>query len=211
MAEPATGREARPGVTGDDTFRRLDAQAVAGRLGLLDEKLGTLERTPGATAETALDAVTLLTEVYGEALTRVMDRASTDPRLLDLLLGDDLVGHLLVLHDIHPEPVEGRVTRALDALRPRLHRSGADAELVAIEEKTARVRVNRSGCGCGGGAEPIEDVVRETVLAVAPDLADVHVAAPDTDTGTGTAAASKAFVPVEALLRPPATAVDGAT
>jgi Fe-S cluster biogenesis protein NfuA len=140
-----------------------------------------------------------------------MDRASTDPRLLDLLLGDDLVGHLLVLHDIHPEPVEGRVTRALDALRPRLHRSGADAELVAIEEKTARVRVNRSGCGCGGGAEPIEDVVRETVLAVAPDLADVHVAAPDTDTGTGTAAASKAFVPVEALLRPPATAVDGAT
>ena len=207
MAEPATGSEARPGAADGDVPRRLDGQAIAGRLGLLDEKLGRLERTPGATAETALDAVTLLTEVYGEALTRVMDRASADPRVLELLVGDDLVGHLLVLHDIHPEPVERRVVRALDALRPRLHRSGADAELVAIEEETARVRVNRSGCGCGGGAEPIEDVVRETVLAVAPDLADVHVAAPDTDT----TAAPKAFVPVEALMRPPATAVDGAT
>ncbi|MFC4056115.1 NifU family protein [Actinomadura syzygii] len=179
--------------------RRLDGDAVAGRLGRLDEALGTLERTPGATAETALDAVTLLTEVYGEALARVMDGASGDARLVEALLGDELVGHLLVLHGVHPEPVEGRVARALDALRPGLRRNGADAELVEVRERTAEVRVTAGGCGCGGG-EPVEDVVREAVLAAAPELTGVVLAAP---------AAPAAFVPVEALLRT-RTTVDGA-
>ncbi|TMR00755.1 NifU family protein [Actinomadura soli] len=201
MAEPAPIQEAGPG-TAADRPRRLDGQAIAGRLGRLDETLGRLERTPGATAETALDAVTFLTEVYGEALARVMDRASDDSRLIEAILDDDLVGHLLVLHEIHPEPVERRVARALDALRPRLRRKGADAELVGIQEETAQVRVKAGGCGCGG-AEPVEDVVREAVLAAAPELVGVHVATPDTSTST------KTFVPVEALLRPPAI-TDGA-
>ncbi|RKS78789.1 NifU-like protein [Actinomadura pelletieri DSM 43383] len=193
MADPASG----PGA------RRLDGAAIAGRLDRLDETLGLLERTPGATAETALDAVTLLTEVYGEALARVMDRVSGDTRLVEAFLDDELVGHLFVLHGVHPEPVEGRVARALEALRPQLGRKGVDAEIVEIRERTAEVRLTGgTGGGCGCGAEPVEDVVREAVLAVAPELDGVRVTVPDAP------AAAKAFVPVEALLRPPIS-VDG--
>lgn len=34
------------------------------------------------------------------------------------MTGDALLEHLLVLHGIHPDPVERRVAHALDELRP---------------------------------------------------------------------------------------------
>lgn len=83
---------------------RLDGQVLASRLAWLDETLGRLEQMPGPTAETALDAVAALTEVYGEALARVMDRAAADATLTGALADDRLLGHLLTLHDIHPRP-----------------------------------------------------------------------------------------------------------
>ncbi|GAA2453822.1 hypothetical protein GCM10010191_85720 [Actinomadura vinacea] len=185
--------------------RRLDAAAVADRLGRLDEALARLERTPGATAETALDAVVMLTEVYGEALARVLDRVSGDRGLVDAMLGDDLVGHLLVLHDVHPEPAERRIVRALEAL-------GAGAEFEAVEGRTARIRLTAaaggggcgSGCGGGGGAEPVEEAVRDAVLAVAPELTGVDLVRPDA------AKAGAAFIPVGALLNRAGPAADGA-
>ncbi|TDC62885.1 NifU family protein [Actinomadura sp. GC306] len=175
---------------------RLDEGAVADRLARLDETLGRLEQTPGATAETALDAVTMLTEVYGEALARVMEHIPA--AAAESLVADDLVGHLLVLHDVHPEPVERRVARTLDGLRPRLGRQGIEADLVGIEAGTARVGLKGGGCG---GTEPAAELVREALLAAAPELAGVELVAPK---------APPAFVPVDALLRPPATAADGA-
>ncbi|GIH23246.1 hypothetical protein Aph01nite_15560 [Acrocarpospora phusangensis] len=77
---------------------RLDDRTVSVRLEVLEELLAELE---AASAETALDAVALLAEVYGEALARVMDRA--DPELRTGLTRDVLLAHLLALHDIQPE------------------------------------------------------------------------------------------------------------
>ncbi|WP_214107875.1 hypothetical protein [Acrocarpospora catenulata] len=74
---------------------RLDDRDVAGRLEVLDELLAELEAAP---VETALDAVTLLTEVYGEALARMVDRA--EPELRTALAGDVLLAHLFALHGI---------------------------------------------------------------------------------------------------------------
>jgi Fe-S cluster biogenesis protein NfuA len=176
---------------------RLDEAAVADRLARLDEGLGRLEQTPGATAGTALDAVTMLTEVYGEALARVMEHIPA--AAAESLVEDELVGHLLVLHDVHPEPVERRVSRTLDGLRPRLNRQGFEVDLVGIEAGTARVGLK--GGGCGGGAAPAGELVREAVLAAAPELAGVDLVAPK---------APPAFVPVDSLMRPPAAAADGA-
>ncbi|QKG26978.1 NifU family protein [Actinomadura verrucosospora] len=174
---------------------RLGGAEVAERLARLDETLAGLERTPGATAETAMAAVTTLAEVYGETLARVMDRVAGEPRIVEALLGDELVGHLLVLHDVHPEPVERRIARALDGLR----RQGVTAELAGVDGGTVRIRT-AGGCGCSAGGA--EEAVRETVLAVAPEASRVEFA--------GAPPAAPAFVPVDALLRPPVPAADGA-
>ncbi|MCC9307765.1 NifU family protein [Kitasatospora sp. RB6PN24] len=163
---------------------RLDGPAVEQRLARLDELLERVETVPGPTREAAVAAIQVLTEVYGEALARVLDLVAPQP-----LLEDELIGHLLVLHDLHPEPPERRAVRALEALRPALAERGARAELVGIEGTVAELRLTAKGCGSSAGG--VEEAVREALLAAAPELTGVRLApAPATP---------PAFVPVDSL------------
>jgi Fe-S cluster biogenesis protein NfuA len=182
---------------------RLRDEDVHERLARLDEVLGQLEQTPGQTAEAALDAVSLLTEVYGEALARIMDviaGGAADATLAKTLAADELIGHLLVLHDIHPAPVEDRVKGALASIRPYLQSHGGDVQLAGISGGVARVVLAGSCDGCSSSAQTLEFAVEQAVLAAAPELSRVApVRAASQDTGP--------LIPPEALLRkPPAAA-----
>jgi Fe-S cluster biogenesis protein NfuA len=180
MAEPAG--EAGP---------RLDNAAVHERLTRLDELLAQVEATPGPAGELALDAVSALAEVYGEALARATAYASETPAVLAAITGDELLSHLLVLHGIHPDPVDRRVARVLDDLRPAVQEHGGDVELAGIDQGVATVRLSIKGCSSTG----VEDAVREAVLAVAPELSDVARAP--------AATRDAAFVPLDALMPRP--------
>ncbi|MFE1328444.1 NifU family protein [Streptomyces sp. NPDC058735] len=150
---------------------RLADPDVEARLARLDEVLDGLEPVPGP----ATEAVRLLTEVYGEALARVLDHA--DGPLAARLADDELVGHLLVLHDIHPESAEQRAARAVERLRPAVRERGGDVEWAGVDGQVARVRLTTGGgcgSGCGGGAPDVTEVVREAVLAMAPELTAVQ-------------------------------------
>ncbi|WP_112470226.1 NifU family protein [Streptomyces triticisoli] len=177
----------------DASAGRLADPEVEARLARLDELLAGLETAPGPTVQSALEAVRLLTEVYGEALGRVLDRASDE--LARWLAEDELVGHLLVLHRIHPEPAERRAARAVERLRPAVRERGGDVEWVGVDEQVARVRVSTGG-GCGRGTADVTDAVRAAVLAAAPELTAVEPV-PD---ASGKRSAP-AFVPLEALAR----------
>ena len=173
------------------TTARLADPDVEARLARLDQALDSLESVPGPTTRTATEAVALLTEVYGEALARVMDRA--DERLAERLAEDELLGHLLVLHEIHPEPAERRAARAVERLRPAVQERGGAVEWGGVEGRVARVRLTTGGggcgSGCGGGGDEVTDAVRAAVLAAAPELTAVE---PLTET-------APAFVPLTTL------------
>ncbi|MEU2615534.1 NifU family protein [Micromonospora sp. NPDC007271] len=169
---------------------RLDDAAVEPRLARLDAVLGQLEQTPGRTAELALEAVELLTEVYGEALARVTDLAADGPRALDRLTGDELLRHLLLLHRIHPDPPERRVARAVDDLRPQVRAQGGEITLVGVQDDVVRISLSASSCG----ATALRDLVREQVLTFAPEISTVDVVAP---------APAPALIPVATLWRRP--------
>ncbi|MFI9722184.1 NifU family protein [Streptomyces sp. NPDC052396] len=181
MADPS-----RPGSA------RLDDQAIGRRLARVDDLLERVEEAPGPMARAALDAIGTLTEVYGEALARVLDTAG--PELGGRLAEDELVGHLLVLHDLHPDGVERRVARALDGLRPAVREQGGEVELAGVAEGVATVRLTVKGCRSTSAA--LEQAVREAVLAIAPELSEVR-RLPD-------APGPPAFVPLSALARPAA-------
>lgn len=156
---------------------RLADRDVEARLARLDQLLEGMESAPGPTTRSAVDVVRLLTEVYGEALARVMDHA--DGQLAERLADDELLGHLLVLHSIHPEPVERRAARAVERLRPAVQERGGDVEWAGVEGEVGRVRLTAgggcgSGCGGGGGTTDVSAAVREAVLAVAPELSAVE-------------------------------------
>jgi len=188
MADPHTG-----------DAHRLDDAAVEKRLARLDDLLDQLEQIPGRTAELAVEAVETLLEVYGEALARVTTCAGGSSDVLDALTGDELVRHLLLLHRIHPHPVEERVARAVDDVRAQLRSQGADVELVAVDGGVARVQISSAGCGSSGSGA-VEEFVREQVLTAAPELAGVDAVTP---------APAPALIPVTALLRRPADAAVG--
>ena len=170
---------------------RLDDRAVRQRLGVLDEQLAQLEATPGPIGELALAAVSGLAEIYGQALARALDLV--DPALLNRMLGDELIGHLLVLHGIHPSPIEYRTSRVVEGLRTALSARRAEVELARIDDRVAILRLSLKGCGTS--AAGVEQAVRDAVLAAVPELSAVtFVPAQRTSQAT--------FVPLDSLMRP---------
>ncbi len=190
-------------ANGPDSDRRLDDPTVRQRLTRLDDLLDRIEQVPGPTADAAMEAIQTLTEVYGEALARVMGHA--DEELLAHLHDDELICHLLVLHDLDPDPVQRRVERAVAMLRAEVETRGGHVELVGVDDGVARIRLSGGGCkSCSSSASDLEVAVRESILALAPELRDVQ----SVEGGDGKAA--PAMIPVEALLHRPAN-VGGTT
>jgi Fe-S cluster biogenesis protein NfuA/nitrite reductase/ring-hydroxylating ferredoxin subunit len=175
----------------------LNDQEVRRRIERLDNLLEQLERTPGATAASALEAVELLAGIYGEALSRVMLHVAAAPELVEQLAGDELLSHLLVLHELHPGPVHERVDRALEDVRPYLASHGGDVELVSIEDGVAMVRLSGTCQSCASSSATLELAVQDAVLAAAPELVRVEAMA------GGPGASQAAVIPVESLFRRP--------
>ena len=167
---------------------RLDDAAVRALLAVLNDQLDQLETMPGPIAELGLAAIAGLAEIYGQALVRVLELA--DPAAVEQMLGDELIGHLVALHGIHPESVETRLADVIEQLGAALAGQGGTVELDRLDEGVAVLRVS---VGTRASAD-VENVVRRAVLTSIPELADVAIES----TGGSSAAA---FVPLEALMR----------
>jgi hypothetical protein len=136
--------------------RSADLSAIAGRIaGLID----------GPVSEAL---VVILTELYGNALSRVLAAISETPsseKILDRLCDDPLVGGLLVVHDLHPRPLAARVERALATVDRSKH--AAPVALDRIEDDVVYVRL-----GAATGADGRTAIAR-AVAAAAPEISHV--------------------------------------
>jgi hypothetical protein len=147
---------------------RLDADAVESRLVRLNDLLGQLEQTPGRTAEAALEAVELLTDVYAEALARVGDQVDLRP-----LRDDELVRHLLILHGLHPDSPDVRAAQAIADVGELVARHGATVELMGIDAESVHIGLSTSSCG--GPAPELREAVQAHITAAAPELGPVEI------------------------------------
>ena len=99
---------------------------------------------------------------------------------------DELVGHLLLVHDLHPDPVEQRVRRALEDVR--------GATVLEVREPQARVAVSAQGCG-GPSEEQLTQTVRDAVAWAAPEIEKVEIERAETSETT--------LISVDSLFRGP--------
>jgi hypothetical protein len=167
---------------------RPDDAEVEARLTELDELLGRVEQLPGPAGELALEAVAAVVEIYGAALSRALLLA----RSPEAFTADPLLGHLLLVHGLHPDPVDVRVRHALGTVGERV--AGVELELLGITTGTATVQVT-SGGGCGAPApDELERALREVLLAAAPELVAV-------ETVTAEAPRRATFIPLDSLVR----------
>ena len=142
-------------------------------IGRVEGLLGELESLPDARArDTALETVQAVVELYGAGLARIV--AEVGELQTTLLARDELVAHLLLLHDLHPVGVEERVREALESVRPYLGSHGGDVELLGVAEGVARVRMQGSCEGCPASSMTLKLAIEDAVLKAAPDVERVE-------------------------------------
>src|SRR5262249_24949788 len=99
----------------------------------------------------------------------------------DALAHDKLVRGLLLIHGLHPVPLESRLAAALDKIRPYLQSHGGNVELISLRNDIARLRLQGTRRSCPSSAITLELAVRHALEEACPDLAgfEVEGAAPE--------------------------------
>ncbi len=146
---------------------------VAKMEGLLEQ----LETLPDPAArQTATEVVQALLDLYGEGLERIVEvlAANDDGTLAEALGEDELVSHLLLLHGLHPVPLEQRVGGALESVLPYMESHGGSAQLLGIEDGVVRLRLEGSCSGCPSSSVTLKLAIEKAIFEAAPDVQEVR-------------------------------------
>jgi Fe-S cluster biogenesis protein NfuA len=144
----------------------LQARELVARIDVLLEQVQDVE------------LVQALVDLYGEGLARIV---AHDPECVAGVASDELVSHLLLMHGLHPVPLEDRVLGALADVRPYLEQHGGDVELVSVEGGVARLRLQGTCNGCASSTATLKLAIEDAIQRVAPDIDGIEaegVAAP---------------------------------
>src|SRR4051794_16503892 len=142
-----------------------------------DSRAGRVEALLERADPAALELAGALLELYGEGLGRLVDVLAAndaDGAMARAVAADDVVSHLLLLHGLHPVPVEGRVRAALDEVRPYLESHGGSVELVGGHDGGATLRMEGSCKGCPSSTLTLRHAIEESVFKAAPDVERVE-------------------------------------
>jgi Fe-S cluster biogenesis protein NfuA len=124
----------------------------------------------------AFELVQSVIELHGAALQRMIDKCleSTDgERILNAALQDDLVASMFLLHSLHPDDMQTRVQRGLEAVRPYLRSHGGDCELVSIRDGIVRLRLHGTCGSCPSSSLTLKNAVEEALYDAAPDITEI--------------------------------------
>jgi Fe-S cluster biogenesis protein NfuA/nitrite reductase/ring-hydroxylating ferredoxin subunit len=155
------------------TAEELKPQDLVARIERLLEEI---ERLPDpAGREKATEVVQALFDLYGAGLERIVDElaARDDGELAAALAGDELVSHLLLLHGLHPVPLEQRVISALDEVRPYLESHGGNVELLGVDEARVRLLLKGSCSGCPSSTMTLKLAIENAIHKAAPEIEEV--------------------------------------
>jgi Fe-S cluster biogenesis protein NfuA/nitrite reductase/ring-hydroxylating ferredoxin subunit len=173
------------------------------RVARIEDLLADVESFPDpAVHARAQQIVESLLVLYGEGLNRILnivwDRVDppTRTQVFGAMVEDELLAHLLLLHDLHPVPVEERVAQALEEVRPYLASHGGNVELLGVSDGVARLRLHGSCSGCPSSTVTLKLAIEEAVRKAAPDLERIEA-----EGVTEPASRPIAFVPAADLLR----------
>jgi Fe-S cluster biogenesis protein NfuA len=147
-------------------------------VGDLERLLEDLEALPDPVArQTATAVVQGLLELYGAGLERIVEEIAArdrDGELAAALAGDELVAHLLLLHGLHPIPLERRISEALDSVRPYLESHGGNVEVLGLEAQTkVRLRLQGSCSGCPSSSVTLKLAIENAIQKAAPEIEEV--------------------------------------
>jgi Fe-S cluster biogenesis protein NfuA/nitrite reductase/ring-hydroxylating ferredoxin subunit len=154
----------------------MDAGEPGALVAEVERRLDELEGLPdGAAREAAMGVVQALLDLYGAGLERMVEEiaARDDGDLGEALIQDELVAHLLLLHGLHPIPVEQRVRAALEQVRPYLESHGGNVELLDVDPPAVRLRLQGSCSGCPSSTMTLKLAIENAIRKEAPEIDEV--------------------------------------
>jgi hypothetical protein len=124
--------------------------------------------------------VASLTGVYGHALARAIEQLERlEPTsgilAMERLCDDPLIESLLLLHGLHPLPLDARVERALARVR---HAIGCPPDSIACARLTAAtltVRLSGSFRAHRASADAVQQAIRLALTEAAPEIVEVTI------------------------------------
>jgi Fe-S cluster biogenesis protein NfuA/nitrite reductase/ring-hydroxylating ferredoxin subunit len=153
----------------------IDLRAIGDRIEqMLDQLESALD---GRSWEQVQDVVSLVTELYGGGLARILELAGEDDALVHKMAEDDLVASLLVLHDLHPLGLAERIHGAIESVRPYLGSHGGDVEVISIDADAGVVTLRMLGScdGCASSSVTLELAVQRAIEEAAPEITSISV------------------------------------
>ena len=155
----------------------MDTEQLVERVEELQSALEACgESVPRGLAEELVSAVV---QMYGAGLGRILGTLSEagpeGERIAISLLDDPLVATLLLIHDLHPVPLEQRVQQALDSVRPYMESHGGNVELLSLEDGIARIHLQGSCSDCSASSVTLELAIKQALEEAAPDLEGLEV------------------------------------
>ena len=160
--------EAAHAESADELARRANelARLEALAQGWEPAQLGVLSALKTGIEELNAEAFKRLIRAlkHDEAASAALRRAVRDP----------LVYQVLLFHGVVKEPLEHRVARALDEVRPSLKSHGGDVELVAVKfPDTVEVRLIGSCQSCPSSGETLSEGVEKSIKALCLEITTV--------------------------------------
>ena len=141
------------------------------------------------TFDQAEELLRLVTELYGAGLARVVELVQVEaPELLTVLVDDELLGSLLVVHGLHPDDLAARVERPRwTRCGPSCSGHGGDVELLELDEAVGAVHLRLLGScdGCPSSAVTLRTAVERAIAEAAPEIVTIDVEEPNAPDAPG--------------------------
>ena len=146
----------------------------------IQELIERITEVPDAASrEIFEECVESLLRFYGKGLARVLElveQAGPEGRKVhESLVNDAAVRGLLLIHGLHPVPLEKRLTDALDKIRPYMESHGGNVEVLSLEDDVARLRLQGHCKTCPSSTVTMELAIRGAIEEACPDLMGFEV------------------------------------
>jgi Fe-S cluster biogenesis protein NfuA len=147
----------------------------------LEELIRALNaHTDPAAKETARELLTLVLDLHGMGLAKLMGIVTTaegGTAILARLVDDEQIRAMLLLHGLHPDDLETRVRRAVDRLRPHVGIHGLRLDVVEIASGTVRLRLHGSGAATIKAPLlwTLPGEIEDAVVEAAPDVEKILI------------------------------------
>lgn len=155
----------------------MEVEQLVERIEDLQARLESSTET--ATRDLAEELISALVQMYGAGLERILgsllQAGPAGEGIAAALPDDPLVATLLLIHDLHPVPLEQRVQQALESVRPYMESHGGNVELLSLEGGVARINLQGSCSDCSASSVTLELAIKQALEEAAPDLEGLEV------------------------------------